>query len=187
VTLSQRLVNLEKVLKLHEDAEDLTIFPALEDRFRHIAETYAYDHKRHRRHSDALAMTLNDLATARGSRRRDLIKTLGEQSVAFNGFMNLHIDKENELLFPTYDQTFSPEEQGEHGKGAEGHVDPQAMAAAGIWTFQRLQADDREAFLRFMMGMFPPEAFAGFSKGMSAAVPAADWQEMARRIPEMAS
>jgi hemerythrin-like domain-containing protein len=186
-TLNQRLAAFERVLKLHEDAEDLGIFPALQAKYPYIADTYEYDHQRHREHLGALVSTLNELASARGGRRRDLVRLLGEQAVAFNAFMNLHIDKENNLLFPAYGEMFSAEEQMAHGQATEGRIQPQDMAAAGAWAFQRLQASDREEFLREMQAMLPPEAFAGLSKGMAAAVPASDWQEMVNRIPGLAT
>jgi len=185
--LTERLAAFEQVLKLHEDGEDLTIFPQIQQKLPKIAETYEYDHRVHRDRSAALEAALAELEGARGARRRELVKLVGERAIAFNAYMNLHIDKEDLLLFPTYDETFSPEEQMAHGAAAQGHIDPQAMAAAGAWAFQRLDADYREGFLRQMMAMLPPAGVAGLTNGLSQAVSPNDWQEMVSRIPELTS
>ncbi|MPZ48468.1 MAG: hypothetical protein GEU75_04005 [Dehalococcoidia bacterium] len=185
--LNNRLAAFERILKTHEDSEDLTLFPPLEARFPDIADTYEFDHNRHRGHAAALSATLSDLVGAQGGRRKELVKRLGEQAILFNGFMTLHIDKENELLFPTYDEVFSAEEQQAHGKAAEGRVSQQEMAAAGAWMFQRLDIEDREGFLTEMRGMLPSEAFAGMTQGLMRAIPASDWEALVRRMPGLGS
>jgi hemerythrin-like domain-containing protein len=183
--LKERLAAFERVLKTHEDSEDIAIFPALQAKYPFITDTYEYDHRRHRKHASGLEQTLYELGSARGSRRGELVRLLGEQSVEFNAFMVLHIDKEDELLFPAYDEMFSVEEQEQHGQAAQGQIPPEAMAAAGVWAFQRLDAEYREGFLRLMMGMMPPPAFAGLAGGLARSVPDSDWQEMLRRIPNL--
>jgi hemerythrin-like domain-containing protein len=184
--LKERLAAFERVLKLHEDGEDLTIFPPIQEKYPHIAETYEFDHRTHRSHGAELATSLTELDGARGGRRQELVKQVGEQAVAFDAYMNLHIEKENVLLFPTYDEMFAPEEQMAHGKAAEGKIEPAAMAAAVAWMFQRLEANDREDVLREFIQTMPPPAFAGLSKGLEGAVSASEWQEMVRRIPTLA-
>ena len=183
--LKDRFDAFGAILKTHEDSEDLAIFPAIQARFPYIADTYEFDHRGHRGHSEELLTTLAQLGAARGSRRRELVKLLGEQAVVFDAFMNLHIDKEDLLLFPTYDEVFSKEEQEAHGQAAQGRVPPEAMAKAGVWAFQRLDADYREGFLRLMMTMMPPEAFTGLTRGLAASVPTSDWSEMTSRLPEL--
>jgi hemerythrin-like domain-containing protein len=184
-TVKERLSAFDNILKTHEDSEDLAIFPPLQAKYPYIVETYEFDHRRHRNHGADLTSTLTNLDSARGEQRRDLVKALGEQAIVFNAYMRLHITKENELLFPTYDRLFSIEEQNKHGEVAQGHLPPDAMAIAGAWMFQRLNADDREGFLREMMGMMPPEAIAGLTRGLSGTVPASEWQDVMRRIPEL--
>src|SRR5262245_13288081 len=62
--LAKRFAALNEALKFHEDGEDLAVFPPLESRFTYIADTYEYDHKRHREHSDEFANTLSELQKA---------------------------------------------------------------------------------------------------------------------------
>jgi hemerythrin-like domain-containing protein len=183
--LGKRFADFEKVLKMHEDSEDLGIFPALQGRFPYIVDTYEYDHRHHRDLSEALSATLRDIGSARGDQRQSLVKRLGEEATAYEAFMVLHVDKEDELLFPLYDQSFSVQEQVEHGKASQGRIPQETMALAGGWVFQRSVPDDREAFLRELMAMLPPEAFRGMTSGLSMAIAPADWQEMVRRIPEL--
>jgi hemerythrin-like domain-containing protein len=184
--LQARLVAFERVLKMHEDSEDIALFPHLQRKYPYIADTYEFDHQRHREHSAALTATFSGLGAANGNRRRDLVKQLGEQAVVFDGFMNLHISKENELLFPAYDQMFSVEEQQAHGEAMQDKVSPEEMAAVGGWMFQRLDLPSREGFLTDMKAMLPPEAFAGMTQGLMRAVPAADWNALVERVPGLA-
>jgi hemerythrin-like domain-containing protein len=183
--LRERMTAFDRVLKTHEDGEDFALFPALEERFPYIAGTYEFDHKRHREHGADVVATLDALSKAQGSGRGGLLRHLDEQVVVLDAFMHLHIGKENELLFPVYDEIFTPQEQESHAQSAQGRISPEEMGAVGGWMFQRLNSDDREAFLRDMSALLPPEAFRGMTMGLSRAVSPADWQEVQRRMPEL--
>jgi hemerythrin-like domain-containing protein len=185
--LRGRFAAFERVLKTHEDNEDIALFPALQSKYPFITDAYEFDHHRRGEHASGLEQTLRELGSARGNRRRELVRLLSEQTVEFNAFMVLHIDKEDELLFPAYDEMFSVEEQEQHGQAAQGQIPPDMMAAARIWTFQRIDAEYREGFLRLMIGEMPPSEFRGLAGGLARSVPDSDWQEMLRRIPDLRS
>jgi hemerythrin-like domain-containing protein len=181
--LSQRLAAFEQALATHEDSEDLVLFPPLEARNHHIADTYEFDHNRHRSHGNALSAGLDELVQAGGNRRGDLLKIAGEQAILFNGYMNLHIDKEDELLFPLYDEMFSPEEQMAHGAAAEGRISQEAMGQLTTWAFQRMDTANRGGFLTDLKDVMPSPAFNGMSQGLMRAIPEREWQELTRRLP----
>ena len=65
------------------------------------------------------------------------------------------------------------------------HIPPDLMMQLVPWMFKAQNVDDREGFLREGMEMFPPEQFKGMAQMLSQSVPAAEWQEMVRRIPEL--
>ena len=103
-----------------------------------------------------------------------------------NAVMDLHVTKENELLYPLYDNIFSVEEQNAHEEQIMAHMPPETMGMMAVWMFKNLGTNDREGFLRFGMKMLPPPALGPMMQMMADVVTPREWQEMTRRIPELA-
>lgn len=190
-SLLDRFKFFHQVLKVHEDAEELAIFPVLERKFKYLAATYEFDHRRHLNSYTEIEDILAGLGRARSnSERVELARRLNRQAIASNIMMDLHIAKENELLFPTYDQLFSFEEQRAHfaqGFALTAHLPPDFTPRLMAWIFKAQTVDDREAFIKEFVGRLPPEHLAGMMKFISSAVSPQEWQEMLRRIPQLAS
>ena len=102
--------------------------------------------------------------------------------------MELHVAKENELLYPLYDQTFSVEEQvAINTRLQQEHPpEPELMAQVMPWMFRLQTPDDRVAVARFFVGVFPPEGRAGLVKMLSGGVTPDEWAAVAREVPELA-
>ena len=177
---------LHEVLRLHEDGEDEAIFPALEERFSHVAAAYSFDHNNHSKMYQGIRETLTTLKTGVG--RGDgpkLVRELRRKALALDALMSSHVGKENELIVPIFDEHFSIEEQGAIlGKAME-HVTPDLMMKVLPWMYMAQSPDDKVGMMQEFQQMFPPEMFKGMTMMLSQAVPAADWQETVRRMPEL--
>ncbi len=174
------------MIKAHEKSEEEVLFPALNDRFAYVAESYAFDHEDFEPHVfGGLDDALVGLQQANGSSdRKEMADLLYRQSVALNEHMRLHISKENELLLPKLEAEFDFDEQARIAGAMAGQVEPAMMAAIVGWMYDGQAVQDREGMIRFLMRILPPEAFAQISH-MLASKDAAAWTEMLRRVPEL--
>ncbi len=187
--LLDRFKFFRQVLKVHEDGEELAIFPPLEAKFKHLATTYVFDHHHHLGSYPQIEDTLTAIVRARHNNERiELARRLNRQGIALNVVMEQHISKENELLYPLYDQLFSFDEQRAHEAAIMEHMPPpDLMARMGVWMFKAQAPKDREGLLRVFAEMLPPEHLPGMMKLMAGAVTPKEWQEAVRGIPELAS
>jgi len=174
-------------IKMHERTEEEVLFPALEDRFRFVAESYQFDHD----DSDEYVFADIDRALAglRGEGngdRREYGALLYRQAVALHEHMRLHITKENELLLPKLEAEFDVPEQAELAGAMAGMVEPPLMAQLVGWMYRGQTMEDREGMVRFLKMVLPEPAFAAMS-GMLAGMDEAAWTGLQRRIPELAT
>jgi hemerythrin-like domain-containing protein len=172
----------------HEETEEEVLFPALNERIQFVAETYFYDHDDFDEHVLAdinTALAALGIADGNGARKEGAHR-LWRESVALNEHMRLHISKENELLIPHLEAEFDLAEQAELAGAMAGMVEPELMGQLVAWLYQGQTADDREGMIRFLQMILPDEGLAGVT-GMLSTLGDAEWAEMERRIPELAS
>lgn len=175
------------IIKAHEHTEEQVLFPALENRYRFVAESYAFDHD----DSDAVVFARigeagTGLRRAGGSGdRRTGAELLYRQSVALNEHLRLHITKENELLIPKLESEFDLDEQRDIAGAMAGLIDPPVMAQLVDWMYRGMTTVDREGMVRFLMVVLPEGPLAAVT-GMLSGIDTGAWAEMQRRIPELA-
>ena len=178
---------MSQVLRVHEESEETAIFPEMDNRYKYVSETYLYDHQRHSGGYDEIEGILTSLGGARGnSTKVELAQKLHRQAIALDAVMDLHIDKENELLYPLYDMTFTEEEQQSMEQKIMSHMLPDFMPRVAPWMFRHQGLNDREGMLRYGMKIFPPEHLGPMLKLLSGAVTTPEWEEMRKKIPELA-
>jgi hemerythrin-like domain-containing protein len=188
-SLLEQFQFFRKVLEFHEESEDRDVFPLLEEHYRHATDTYEYDHRR----QQALYGEIQDGLQALVKRgvagpARD-VSDLQQRAQQFGTAMELHVAKENELLFPLYDQTFSVEEQvAINTRIQQEHAPaPELMGQMVPWMFRLQTPDDRVAVAQFFLAMFPPEGRPGLVKMLSGGVTPDEWAEVTRRVPDLAA
>lgn len=184
--LRDRTTWFHEMAQTHEHAEEEILFPAMNERFRFVAETYAFDHDDFEVHVfDGITKAFTELARseAKGA-RKNAARQLYRENVALHEHMRLHIAKENELLLPKVEQEFDIPEQAQIAGGMAGLFEPKLMGETVAWMYRGQTPQDREGMIRFLKFILPEEAFAGTTGMLSAADPQA-WAETARRIPEL--
>lgn len=184
-SLSEHFEFIKKGLTFHEEGEEQFLFPALEGKFKHLADSYIFDHD-HQSMTvlDSIPQTLNELRKSPDSELHD---KLNRQAIAFNTLMHLHVTKENELLLPILYEHFSTEEQASILRQMSEHVPAEI---SGPWlskTFAVLNIVDREKLLRALMQVAPANKFAMITKMLSNVAAPSDWQALILRIPELHS
>ena len=108
------------------------------------------------------------------------------ETAALTAVLRIHLDKEDEYLYPTLKERTSLEEQSAIVGGMAAHVPPGRNPEFIRWLFTLLGHDDREMWTRVVMGLMPEQVFAGV-KALIRDTITDDWAELTRRIPELAS
>ena len=184
--LANRVSWFHDAIKVHEKTEEEILFPALEARYKFVAETYRFDHDDSDEHVFA-DMNRAFAGLKRGAGNgglRDNAHVLHRQTFVLNEHMRLHITKENELLITKIESEFDIDEQVQIAGAMAGMIDPPFMGELVAWVYKGQGNADREGTIRFLMNVLPPEAFAGLS-GMLAGIDASAWTDMQSRIPEL--
>jgi hemerythrin-like domain-containing protein len=184
----QRMGFLRSVVKLHAASEDEVMYPALDGKVPQVTRSYALDHQYEEDIFDQIERTLASLSSApAGGRRSELSQQLHRRLIALNATLSLHIWKEEGQLLSLLDEHFSLHEQGAMAAGIVAHIPPQMMQRLLPFMLDALTIDEREDFLRTVLGGVPAEAARGLKAGVRAHLPPADWAEISKRLPEMAS
>lgn len=184
-SLSEHFEFIKKGLTFHEEGEEQFLFPALESKFRHLTDSYVFDHDYQRMTVlDSIPQTLSELRKSPASELHD---KLNRQAIAFSTLLHLHITKENELLLPILYEHFSTEEQASILRQMSEHVPPEINGQWLSKTFAVLNIVDREKLLRALMQVAPANKFATVTKMLSNVAAPSDWQALILRIPELHS
>jgi len=172
----ERFRFFNEVLEWHAHGEEVAMFPALEAVAPSVVEAYEKDH----RALDAAFDALNNAVSA-----RDPLET-ARATKAFKYFLDVHLDKEDAHLYRLIAERVSIPDQG-HAVGVMASTVPQDRFPELVaWMFPLMGHDDRENMTRVWQQAMPPEAFAGATQLVAAAI-GDDWSELSRRIPELAA
>ncbi len=171
----ERFRFFNEVLEWHAHGEELAIFPALEAVAPSVAEAYEKDH----RALDAAFDALNKAVSV-----RDPLET-ARATKAFRYFLDVHLDKEDGHLYRLIKERVSVPDQGQAVGVMASTVPQDRFPELVAWMFPLMGNDDRENMTRIWQMVMPPEAFAGATQLVEAAI-GDDWSELTRRIPELA-
>ncbi len=182
---ADRMSWFNKMIKVHEQAEEEVLFPALDARHPFVAETYAFDHDDSDAHVfSGIDQALTGLRREENGSRKVHGERLWRQSVALNEHMRLHIAKENELLLPKVETEFDLSEQAGLAGAMAGMIEPPLMAEMVGWMYRGQTDQDREGMVRFLMQILPSEPLTALISMLAGMDPVA-WTGMRRRIPEL--
>jgi hypothetical protein len=171
----ERFQFLNEVLEWHAHGEEIAMFPALEAVAPCVAEAYERDH----RVLDAAFVELSNAVTA-----RDPLET-ARATKAFRFYLDAHLDKEDGHLYRLIQERLPVADQGQAVGIMAAEVPEDRFPELVAWLFPLMGHDDRENMTRIWLHVMPPDAFAGATKMVEAAI-GDDWAELSRRIPELA-
>ena len=171
----ERLRFFSEILKWHADGEDELVFPAMDKVAPLVAQAYLHDHNEFEMMTEGLAKitAASDALVA------------ARETAALTAVLRIHLDKEDEHLYPILRERTSLEEQTAIVGGMAAHVPPERNPEFIRWLFPLLGHDDREMWTRVVMGLMPEQVFAGVKLLVRETI-TDDWSELTRRIPELA-
>ncbi len=169
---ADRVDMLAQVIRLHTNAEEVSIFADLEARLPSSTPTYLHDH----REESALLSALVEAA-----RRRD-VPAVRRVVAQLDSHVRMHIAKEEELVIPLLERTFTiPELAASAGK-MMASFPPKELARVLPWMFVRLSPEQRVAYVEMMRKAMPPERLPGFVGMLRDGIPAAMWDEVRAKV-----
>jgi hypothetical protein len=170
----ERFRFLNEVLVWHAAGEELAVFPALDKVAPLVAEAYLKDH----RGLDMAYNTLNKSYSA-----HDLLQTARATS-AFHFHLKMHLYKEDAHLYRIFRERVSLYEQAKAVSVLASQIPQERFPEVVSWMYPLMENDDRENMIRIMQTVIPASVFKGVKELIKKAV-GSDWQELARRIPEL--
>ena len=170
----ERLRFFSEILMWHAAGEDELVFPAMDKVAPLVAQGYLHDHHEF----DTMTEGLAKITAASDA----LIAA--RETAALTAVLRIHLDKEDEQLYPILRERTSLEEQAAIVGGMAAHVPPERNPEFIPWLFGLLGHDDREVWTRVVMGLVPEQVFAGLKSLIRGAI-TEDWAELSRRIPEL--
>ena len=170
----ERLRFFSEILKWHADGKDELVFPAMDKVAPLVAQGYVHDHNEFDTMTEGLAKitAASDALVA------------ARETAALTAVLRIHLDKEDEQLYPILRERTSLEEQTAIVGGMAAHVPPDRNPEFIRWFFPLLGHDDREMWTRVVMGLMPEQVFAGVKVLIRETI-TDDWAELTRRIPEL--
>jgi len=171
----ERLRFFSEVLKWHADGEDRLVFPAMDKVAPLVAQGFLHDHHEFDTMTEGLAKitAASDALVA------------ARETAALTAVLRIHLDKEDEYLYPILRERTSLEEQSAIIGGMAAGVPPERNPEFIRWLMALLGHDDREMWTRVVMGLMPEQVFAGVKTLIRDTI-TDDWAELTRRIPELA-
>ncbi len=170
----ERLRFFGEVLMWHAAGEDELVFPAMDKVAPLVAQAYLHDHHEF----DTMTEGLAKIAAASDA------LVAARETAALTAVLRIHLDKEDEHLYPILRERTSLEEQSAIVGGMAAHVPPERNPEFIHWFFPLLGHDDREMWTRVVMGLMPEQVFEGVKLLIRDTI-TDDWAELTRRIPEL--
>jgi hypothetical protein len=167
----ERFRFLNEVLVWHGHGEEIAIFPAIESVAPSVAAAYERDHRGLDAAFDALstAVSVNDaLETARAT-------------AAFKFHLDIHLLKEDELLYPLMKERIPAPDQGKAVGIMSSTVPQDRFPEVVRWMFPLMDHDDRENMTRIWQIVMPAPAFNSAKQLIQEAI-GNEWIELTRRI-----
>ena len=168
----ERFRFLNEVLVWHAHGEELAIFPVIESVAPSVAAAYERDHRGLDAAFDALsaAVSVNDtLETARAT-------------AAFKFHLDIHLLKEDELLYPLMRDRIPAPDQGKAVGIMSSTVPQDRFPEVVKWMFPLMDHYDRENMTRIWQMVMPAPAFNSAKQLIQEAI-GNEWIELTRRIP----
>lgn len=170
-----------QLMEYHTRGEEIGLFPDLEKKAPHIADTYLVDHVSERETLAAMQAAIGGCAKG----NKEALDELEKLVIAMATHAHGHIRKENELILPYVAESFSPEEQGQMLQKILSTIPQEKMALIVPWIVDRQPLDQAEAYVRILSHAMPPPVFAAAKGWIAEKCNPERAAELKSRIPEL--
>lgn len=169
-----RLQIMTDILDYHARGEEAAVFPAVDNIAPLVAKTYIMDH----RELDNMVQGLEAIRKAPDN----LIAA--RATAVLNSHLRIHLDKEDEHLYPILRERTTEDEQISIVKVMASKTPPERSPTQVQWLFPLLDADDQVKVTRVWMSVMPPPVFTMIKPLIKKSV-SANWALLTEQIPEL--
>lgn len=173
--VSDRAERLRRLVELHTKGEEAGAFADLAVRVPESTATYLFDHVEEQEGFRALiaAASAGDVTACQ------------RHATALAAHARAHIRKEEELIIPLIERTFTLPEIGAQVGRMMGTFPPAELLAALPWIVERLEPADRIAYCGFLGRVTPPERIGAVAGALRAGLSADVWGPIATSVPAL--
>ena len=184
--LTGQFQGLNFVLGTHIHDEDILIFPLIEKHAPDLVPNYHADHEHDREVLNRLNTLIGGLATQSPAERAVAAEQIQRDAVALHATSELHMQKEEQILYPRLNKHTSDEEQWKVLGVLYGKLPTQMFPMAAPGMMKVLNQDEREEQLRAFLKVMPAANLKVFVEHAPKGMTPAEWQELNRRMPALA-
>jgi len=172
---AERAARLGRIVDLHTKSEEASLFADLAERLPESASTYLFDHV------EEQWLFAEATTAARGGD----VDNLRKHASVLRAHVSVHIRKEEELVLPLLEKLFSMQELGLQVGRMMATFPPGEMLAALPWIVERLDPDDRVAYMSMLRKVTPAEKLLAIVGAVRGGLPEPLWSELSRRMPDL--
>ena len=166
-----------RILDKHTELEEQLFFPALEARSQGSTDTTRAPHRDIEERMRGLEALVGDVDVAESRILEDL--------KAFEETLGEHLAQEQRVVMPEMMRHFSAEELWALDARIMEFCSPEFMQEMMPWWFLHMDADDRVAVARNMLGGVDASVLPALCQWISEGLAAEEWQQLAERVPEL--
>lgn len=172
---------LTGAVRPHVYGEDVGYFPQLRERLPRAADAFQFDHDAEKDRLDELDRLVSSCSS------NQQLALLRRHAVVVREHLDLHMAKEEQILWPETEEAFSPEEQGAIIGAVLGVIPQEQLVTLVPWLVDRQSSDEAVAYMRMLQHVQPPEVFEMFTGWVSAGSRTERWEELIAAMPELSS
>lgn len=178
-TVTPAVAVLNSAVRGHVIGEDEGYFPTLRGRLPHAADSFQFDH-------DDEEQRLVELETLAANCESDAdLAALRRVAIVVREHLDLHMTKEEEILWPLTEEHFTPPEQGAMVGAILAVLPKDSMPSMIPWVVELQTPDEAVAYVRMLRQAQPAEVFGMFLGWIRSGVSEQRWSELVAAIPEI--
>jgi hemerythrin-like domain-containing protein len=172
---------LTGAVRPHVHGEDVGYFPQLRERLPRAADAFQFDHDAEKERLDELDRLVGACASD------EQLAELRRHAVVVREHLDLHMTKEEQILWPQTEEAFSPQEQGAIIGAVLGVIPQEQMVTLVPWLVDRQSSEEAISYMRMLQHVQPAEVFAMFTGWVREGSRAERWDELIAAMPELSS
>ena len=166
-----------RILDKHTELEEQLFFPALELRAPGSVDVTRAPHREIEEQARGLEARVGDVDASESRILEDL--------KAFEETLGEHLAEEQRVVMPEMMRHFSAEELWALDARIMEFCSPEFMQEMMPWWFLHMNADDRVAVARNMLGGVDASVLPALCQWISDGLAAEEWKQLAERVPEL--
>lgn len=175
-----QIATLTRAVRLHVAGEDAGMFPVLAERIPNSVASFEFDHVSEEERLAELDRLGQQCAGD------DDLQELRRSAIVVREHLDLHMTKEEQILWPLTEEHFAPPEQATIVQKILAAIPKEEFPTLLPWIVDMVTVDDAVAYVQFLEKVQPAEVFAMTARWLSDGVSAERLAALRPRLPALA-